>query len=110
MPTIIKNAVVKNIGTEPTLLLETDLARTMTIIGLSLTNVLDTVTYVDVTIKTDESVEVHFLKNTLIPFNSSLRAVSSGEKLVLGYNDQLYVVASKADSVDAIVSYAEVIQ
>lgn len=109
MPTTVKNSIVKNIGIEPQIVAQTDNAITMTVIGLSLTNLLDKVTYVDIILESDGNT-LYYLKNAIIPFGSSLRAISTGEKLVLGYNNILKVSAYRENSVDAIISYAEIIQ
>ena len=49
----------------------------------------------------------YYLKEALLAEGSSLRAVSTGEKLVLGTNNKLKVKASADDAVDVIVSYVE---
>jgi hypothetical protein len=49
------------------------------------------------------------LKDTVLPANTSLRIVSTGEKLVVAPSNILSVSASVDDSVDVIVSYAEIL-
>ena len=109
MPTQVKNQVVKNIGTNPTIICQTDNTIKITIIGISLTNLIDRINYIDITLE-DNGVTTYYLKNTVVPFNSSLRAVSTGEKLILNYNNILRVSAIHEESIDAIVSYAEIIE
>lgn len=98
---VIGNRVVKNIGTELTEVLSSTAFERYTLIGLSLTNVTDLIITVDIVID-----GAYYLKNILLPNRTSLRAVSTGEKLVLGYNTKVEVRSSVADSVDVITSYA----
>ena len=63
--------------------------------------------YVSVLLKDDTSVTGFYLKDSLLAAGSSLRAVSTGEKLVLGTNNELQVQASADDAVDVIVSFVE---
>ena len=110
MAVIVKNDVSKNVGTTLQNIISTTASSKITVIGLSLTNVTDTLIYVDVTIKdNDTNVESFYLKDTMIPTGTSLRAVSTGEKLVLDQNNTMRVKSSVADSVDVITSYAEII-
>jgi len=98
---VIGNRVVKNVGTELTEVLKSTAFERYTLIGLSLTNVTDLIITVDIVIN-----GAYYLKNILLPNRTSLRAVSTGEKLVLGYNTKVEVRSSVADSVDVITSYA----
>lgn len=110
MAVVVKNNVSKNVGTAFQNIISTTASSKITVIGLSLTNVTDTLVYVDVTIlDTITNVESFYLKDTMIPTNTSLRAVSTGEKLVLDQNNTMKVKSSVADSVDVITSYAEII-
>jgi hypothetical protein len=45
----------------------------------------------------------------MLPPNSSLRLIAGGEKLILGNDNQLKVKSNLANSVDAIVSYVEIL-
>jgi hypothetical protein len=80
----------------------------VTVLGLSFTNLTETFVYVDVLVEDDTSVSGYYLKQTLLPANTSLRAVSTGEKLVLAPSNRLLVRSSLNDSVDVIVSYVEI--
>jgi len=108
MATLLKNTVIKNCGTVPVLIYETLPTTRVTILGLSFTNLTDQFVYTDVLIKDDTSVTGYYLKDSILPAGTSLRAVSTGEKLVLAPNNQLLVRASVDDSVDVIVSYVEI--
>ena len=108
MATLLKNTVIKNCGTQPVLIYETLPTTRVTILGLSFTNLTNQFVYVDVLVKDDTSVTGYYLKDSILPEGTSLRAVSTGEKLVLAPNNQLLVRASVDDSVDVIVSYVEI--
>ena len=103
----VKNKVIKSIGTVPVTVTETDPSKRQTVLGLSITNLTDGFLYVSVLLQDDTSVTGFYLKDTLLPAGSSLRAVSTGEKLILAPNNTLKAVASVDDSVDVIVSYVE---
>ena len=108
MATLLKNTVIKNCGVQPVLIYETLATTRVTVLGLSFTNLTDSFIYIDVLIEDDTSVSGYYLKQTLLPANTSLRAVSTGEKLVLAPSNKLLVQSSLDDSVDVIVSYVEV--
>ena len=108
MATLLKNTVIKNCGVEPVLIYETLPTTRVTVLGLSFTNLTETFVYVDVLVEDDTSVSGYYLKQSLLPANTSLRAVSTGEKLVLAPSNRLLVRSSLNDSVDVIVSYVEI--
>jgi hypothetical protein len=64
--------------------------------------------YVNVMVEDDTSVSGYYLKDSILPAGTSLRAVSTGEKLVLAPSNRLLVSSSLDDSVDVIVSYVEI--
>tara|TARA_B100000212_G_C27095098_1_gene413978 strand:+ start:155 stop:484 length:330 start_codon:yes stop_codon:yes gene_type:complete len=103
----VKNRVIKNVGKVPVEVTKTDPSKRQTILGLSITNLTDGFLYVSVLLKDDTSVTGFYLKDSLLAAGSSLRAVSTGEKLVLGTNNELQVQASADDAVDVIVSFVE---
>ena len=103
----VKNRVIKNVGKVPVEVTKTDPSKRQTILGLSITNLTDGFLYVSVLLKDDTSVTGFYFKDSLLAAGSSLRAVSTGEKLVLGTNNDLQVQASADDAVDVIVSFVE---
>jgi hypothetical protein len=109
MATQFKNKVVKDVGNVPILALETDAATRSTIIGLTLTNLQDFIVYASLLVHDDTSVEGYFMKDTIIPPNSSLHALSAGEKLILAPTNQLYIVADQNDALDAVISYVDIV-
>jgi len=108
MATLFKNVVVKNVGSQPVKILETDASTRTTVIGLSLTNLTSEFLYCSVLLQDDTSVTGFYLKDTVVPANTSLRAVSTGEKFIVAPSNILYVQSSIDDSVDVILSYVEV--
>ena len=108
MATVLKNTVIKNCGKVPVLIYETLPTARVTVLGLSFTNLTDKFVYVDVLVEDDTSVSGYYLKDSLLPAGTSLRAVSTGEKLVLAPSNRLLVRSSLDDSVDVIVSYVEI--
>jgi len=108
MATEFKNVVIKNVGTKPVEVLSTSGAVRSTVIGLSLTNLTDSFVYVSVLLQDDTSVTGYYLKDTILPANTSLRAVSTGEKLIVAPTNALYVQSSVDDSVDVVCSHVEI--
>jgi len=108
MATILRNTVIKNCGTVPVLIYETAPSTRVTILGLSFTNLTDQFVYVDVIIEDDTSISGYYLKDSILPAGTSLRAVSTGEKLVLAPSNRLLVRSNIDDSVDVVVSYVEI--
>ena len=109
MPTQIQNNIIGNIGQTPVSVLSTGTKVNATVIGLSLTNLTDSFVYVSVLMKDDTSVTGHYIKDTLLPANTSLRVVATGEKLIVAPDNIVQVVASTDDAVDAIASYVEIV-
>jgi len=109
MATIFKNKVIKDVGRLPVDILETSAAQRATVIGLSLTNLTSSFVYVDVLIQDDTSVTGYYLKETLLPANTSLRVVSTGEKLIVAPSNKVQVRSSVNDSVDVVMSYVEIV-
>jgi len=109
MATQFKNKVVKEIGPIPILALETDAATRSTIIGLNMANLTDFIVYASVLIHDDTSVEGYFMKDVMVPPNSSLHALAAGEKLILAPSNQLYLVADQDEALDVVISYVDIV-
>ena len=109
MATQFKNKVVKEIGEVPILALETDAATRSTIIGMNLANLTDFIVYASVLVHDDTSAEGYFLKDAVIPPNSTLHVLAAGEKLILAPSNQLYIVADQDDELDAVISYVDIV-
>jgi multisubunit Na+/H+ antiporter MnhE subunit len=109
MATLFKNKVVNSIGVVPVDVYETDASTRATVIGLSLTNLTPSFVYVDVLVQDDTSVTGYYLKETLLPANTSLRVVATGEKLIVAPSNKIQVRSSINDSIDVVMSYVEIV-
>ena len=109
MASFFRNSVIKEIGTVPVRVAQTTLASRITVIGLSLSNLTEDPLTVSVTVMDDTSVTGYYIKDVLLGPQSSLRVVNGGEKLILAPSNELYISSSVSDSIDAIVSYVEIL-
>lgn len=109
MANTFRNKVVNSVGTEAKEILSVGSAERATIVGLSITNLITSFVYVDIIIKDESSVEGFYLRENLLPAQTSLRAVNQGEKLILAPNNSLSIRSTRKDSVDVIVSYVETV-
>ena len=109
MATLFKNKVVNSVGVIPVDIYETDASTRATVIGMSLTNLTQSFVYVDVLMQDDTSVTGYYLKQALLPANTSLRVVATGEKLIIAPSNKLQVKSSIDDSVDVVLSFVEIV-
>lgn len=109
MATTFKNKVIKEVGTLPILALETNAGTRSTIVGLSLSNLTEGLIYASVLVGDDTSITGYYLKDVMVPPNTSLRALSAGEKLILAPNNTLYLQADEDASLDAVISYVDIV-
>lgn len=109
MATTFKNKVIKEIGPVPIIAIETDANTRSTIVGLSLANLTGGIVYASIMIKDDTSITGYFLKEVLVPPNTSLRALSAGEKLILAPDNQLLLIADQDEALDAVISYVDIV-
>tara|TARA_B110000858_G_scaffold21963_1_gene22169 strand:+ start:416 stop:745 length:330 start_codon:yes stop_codon:yes gene_type:complete len=109
MATLFKNKVVNTVGVIPVDIYETDASTRATVIGMSLTNLTQSFVYVDVLMQDDTSITGYYLKQALLPANTSLRVVATGEKLIVAPSNKIQVRSSINDSVDVIVSFVEIV-
>jgi len=108
MATNFKNKTVKEVGIQPTQIYSVDDLTRVTVIGMSITNVIESPVNIDILIEDDTSAQTFYAKSTIIPPGSSLRAVAQGEKLILEARNILLVNADIEDSIDVVLSYVEV--
>lgn len=109
MPTVFKHALVTQIGTSPTDVVEIGAGVRATVIGCNLANVTeyDTVV-VDILVVGADTTTAFYVKGLIIAPNSSVKVITQGEKLILPQQTELRIVSDTADSVDATVSYVEI--
>jgi hypothetical protein len=109
MPTVFKHALVTQIGTNPTDVVEIGGGVRATVIGCNLANVTDyDVIVADVLVVGADTTTSYYIKGLAIPPNTSVKLITQGEKLILPENTELRIVSDTADSIDATVSYVEI--
>lgn len=109
MATTFRNKVIKEVGTVPIIAIETAANTRSTIIGMSLANLTSEIVYASVLIHDDTSVEGYLIKDIMIPPNTSLRPVSTGEKLILAPSNQLLLVCDTEEGYDAVISFVDIV-
>ena len=109
MATFLRTKVANNIGTTPITVLNPIGTSKYTIIGCSLANTTDYDVIIDVTILDASLNEGYYVKHLIITPYTSAKIVTNGEKLVLAENCKMNIVSDTDDSIDAIISYAEIV-
>lgn len=108
MANFFKNKVVNEVGTTPVTLYEAGASTRGTVIGLSMANLTDSNILGSVTVTDDVGTTGYFVKDVIIPPNSSLRVVNGGEKLIIAPNNIIKASASQDASLDVVMSYVEI--
>ena len=106
---LIKNKVVKDIGTQKIIAISTNASTRSTIIGISLANTTKGAVSVSILVGDDASSEGFYLKDVLLPPNGTLKPLGPAEKLILAPNNTLLLQSNKTDSVDAVLSYVDIV-
>jgi hypothetical protein len=109
MATFFRTKVVTNIGTTAVDALQTVDNNRFTIIGCNLANTTIDDVYIDIFVIDSSSVVGYYVKGLKIPANSSVKVITNGEKLILAEQCGLRIVADTESSVDAVISYAEIV-
>lgn len=109
MATYFRTKVHKDIGTTATDVLQTVDNNRFTIIGCNLANTTDENVLVNVYVVDSDSTVGYYIRELVIPPYSSAKIVTNGEKLILAENCGLRISSDTAASVDAIISYAEIV-
>lgn len=108
MTTYFRTKVEQEVGTVETEILATTPSNIFTLIGLSVANIIDYDVIVDVYITDATPTKGYYIKQLIIPPYTSAKLVQNGEKIILGNSCSLSIVSDTADSLDVIVSYAEI--
>ena len=109
MASYFRTKVAKNIGTTNVDVLATAGNNRFTVIGCNLANTTTDAVAVDISVIDATSVEGFWIKQLLIPANTSAKVITNGEKLILAENCTLRIVSNTTTSIDAVISYAEII-
>jgi len=109
MANTFKNSITGSVGTSPFTVYTTPVATSTTVIGLNVSNIVETNINVDIKVNDNSTSENRFLiKNALITPESSLVAVGGDQKVVLEAEDTIEVTSSQSGSADVIVSVLEI--
>jgi len=109
MATYFKNEAVKEIGTVPVRIIQNDASTKSIVLGISLANLTEVSCNISILLHDETSVQAYYMKDVPIPPNTSLKVISGGEKLILEPYNELYIVSDETESIDAIVSYVDVL-
>lgn len=109
MATFFRTKVEKDIGTTPVDVLQTTVGNRFTIIGCNLANTTDEDVIIDITVTDSTAVTGYYIKQLIISPYTSAKVITNGEKLILTEETTLTIVSDTASSVDAIISYAEIV-
>ena len=109
MANFFRNTISKNIGKTPVAVLKVPGNARATVIGMSLTNLTLGAILVSVEVELIDATRGYYCKDVLVPANTSLRLVNGGEKLILTQSNKLYVSSNADASIDALVSYVEIV-
>jgi hypothetical protein len=109
MATFFRTRVVKNIGTTPADVVQTVSNNRFTIIGCNIANVIDDPVTIDIYVVDASSTAAYYIRGLVVPANTSVKMITNGEKLILAEQCGLRIVSDTADSIDVVVSYAEIV-
>jgi hypothetical protein len=109
MATFLRTTVKKNIGTTPVQALTPGSTSSFTVIGCNLSNTTDYDVIVSITITDSSNVVGSYVSSlTIRPYNSA-KIITNGEKLIVAGSCIMTIVSDTDNSIDAVISYAEVI-
>tara|TARA_B100000945_G_C20170823_1_gene497650 strand:+ start:260 stop:589 length:330 start_codon:yes stop_codon:yes gene_type:complete len=109
MATFFRSKVLKDVGKVKTPGIVCDASTRSTIIGVSLTNLLQSNIFVNILVSDDTSVEGFYLKDVVIPPNSSLKPLGPAEKIILAPNNAISFQSNENDSLDVVISYVDIV-
>lgn len=109
MATFFRNKAVKEIGKVKVPIYTAGPSTTATVVGLSLANLTESVVSTSVLIADDTSIEAFYLKDVLLPPNSTMKVLNGGEKIIIAADNTLSIVSDIDASLDAVMSYVEIV-
>lgn len=109
MATFLRTTVKKDIGTTPMDALTPGPTSYYTIIGCNLANTTDNEIFVNISVTDAAGISGVYINNLIIQPYTSSKVITNGEKLIIAGNCILTITSDTANSVDAVISYAEVI-
>lgn len=108
MPTLFKHSVNTAVGTTPVDIVQIPEGVRATVIGCNLVNITESVITANLYVIDENSTQAHYVKDAIIPPDTSLKVITQGEKLILPETAGLRLVSSLEDSIDVTVSYVEI--
>ena len=109
MATFFRTKVEKNIGTTPVDVLTTTASNRFTVIGCNLANTTDFDVIIDIIVEDASAVAGYYIKELIIPPYTSAKVITNGEKLILAEECIFRIVSDTDNSIDAVISYAEIV-
>ena len=109
MASYFRTKVAKDIGTVAVDILETVSNNRFTVIGCNLANTTTDPVSVDIKVIDALAVEAYYIKQLIIPAHTSAKVITNGEKLILSEQCGLRIISDTDNSVDAVISYAEIV-
>jgi hypothetical protein len=107
MATFFRTKIEKEIGTTPVDVLDTGILSRFTVIGCNLANVTDYEVIIDIQIVSPDDTAYYIKQLAIAPYTSA-KLITNGEKLIMAENYQMRIVSDTEDSIDAVISYAEI--
>lgn len=108
MATIFNNSSVSSVGQTEVLLATSGTSARFTVIGLSITNMTESIVLASVRLVRASS-SVHYIKSVILPPNQSLRVINGGEKLILAPETSIFVSSNYDQALDVVMSYVEIV-
>lgn len=103
-----KSIVETNIGTTKETIFTCSTGTTATLIGLSLSNLIEESVEVSCYIyKNSQDLEGSIITNAIITPGASLMIVGGNQKIVLEENDEIRIESNKDASIDSLLSFLE---
>ena len=107
MATTFRTKIVKDVGKQKLEVFTTPPGTNATIIGMNLANISTFAVQASIIVKDDTSIEAYYIKDVMIPPQSSFKAMIGGEKIIVPTDYAVLVQSDIDDSVDVIVSYVD---
>lgn len=109
MPTVFRQAVVTDIGTDPVDVVQIQPGVRATVIGVNLANNSDYDTVLaDVFVIDQNSTQGNYVRQLPIPPGTSAKLVTNGERLILPETAGIRIASDTESSIDATISYVEI--
>ena len=109
MATFFRTAIVPNIGTTPVEVLAVAPGNRFTLVGCNLANTTDYTVIIDIKIENAAAVQAYYIKQLVIDPYTSAKVVTNGEKNILAESCKMIITSDTANSIDAVISYAEIV-